>query len=321
MSWYRPVLDLFIYIPTDFSSNGHIAGFDLDWTIIRPIRGSFPKDVMDLAILPNRRTVLQGIIDKGYTLVIFTNQKSTNDKKKTFNFTRINNFITMINLPMIVMMATTDDLYRKPLTGMWNVLGQMTTIKSGFYCGDAAGRPQDFSNSDKMFAQASGITFYLPEELFPSVERITPGNPETINKIELPPDKSLVIFVGMPGSGKTTFYETSLKPLGYVHISQDQLRTKVKVLSSINLSMNTNQLIAVDATNPGQDRRQEYYDLANRYTYTITVLYFVRDGKGWNKLRPSLGLKLVPTVAFSVYFKNLTEPSPSNTPGLLYYIS
>ena len=37
---------------------------------------------------------------------------------------------------------------------------------NSFYCGDAAGRPKDFSDSDRGFAQAAGLRFFTPEELF-----------------------------------------------------------------------------------------------------------------------------------------------------------
>ena len=193
----------------------------------------------------------------------------------------------------------------------------MTEVKSGFYCGDAAGRPQDYSDSDKIFAQNAGIKFYTPEELFPSIERMSPGDPKTINTVNLPPSKSLVVFVGMPGAGKSTYYHQSLSPLGYVHVNQDILKTKPKVLKAIREAMNRGELVTVDATNSQQDKRQEYYNLATEYGYSVTVLYFVRDGKGWNKLRE----KPVPTIAYSVYFKHLVEPTPENTPGPVYQIS
>ena len=38
--------------------------------------------------------------------------------------------------------------------------------KNSFYCGDAAGRKNDFSDSDKNFAKNIGIEFYIPEKIF-----------------------------------------------------------------------------------------------------------------------------------------------------------
>lgn len=317
--WLRPVNDLFIYIPKDFQSNGHIAGFDMDWTITRTIRGKFPKDINDITLLPNRRTVLKSLIDRGFTIVVFTNQKAINAKKLEFNFQRVNNFIKLLNLPIMMLIATGGDSspYRKPNIGMWNIVNQMIKIQSGFYVGDAGGLPQDFSDSDIKFAENAKIKFYRPEEIFPSIERITPGNSETINVVEFPANpKTMIVFVGMPGAGKTSYYIKNLQPRGYIHINQDILKTKPKVLKATRTSLIDGLPVAIDATNPSLERRQEFYSLALQYGYSIMVLYFVGNGVGFNDLRDHP----VSPIAYSMYYKNLVEPTPENTLGSLYQI-
>ncbi len=328
-NWVRSYPNLLIYTSKEISTSGHIAGFDLDWTLVRTMRGKFPKDVDDITMLPNRISVLKELGRRGFTIVIFTNQKSTNENKVQFNLERVTIGIRLIDIPVIVLMAVGDDIYRKPQTGMWSVLKQMITVKSGFYCGDAAGRPQDFSDSDRKFAENIGIKFYLPEELFQKVERVERvsgverisgvervGEVDTANQIELPSSKSMVILMGMPGSGKSTYYRGSLEPLGYVHISRDELKTIPKMKKMVREALSRNQLVAIDATNARQVHRQEYYTLAEEYGYTVTLLYFVGDGSGFNKLRD----KPVPPVAYGTYYKYLEEPTLENTPGRLYQI-
>lgn len=317
--WSRPSPTLLLYVSEGIVSTGNIAAFDLDWTLVRPVRGQFPRDANDIALLPNRLSVLKEATVKGYTIVIFTNQKSTTEKKLQLNFARVNNCVNLLDgIKIIVLMSTGEDIYRKPNTGMWQILQKMLPpITSSFYVGDASGRPGDFSDSDKMFAQNIGIPFYTPEQIFPSVERLKPLPTIAVANIEFPPGKNMVLFVGMPGSGKTNFYETTLKGLGYVHINQDTLGTKAKVMSVFKKSLIASLNIVIDATNPSQNNRQEFYDLATQYGYNIIVIYFVRDGKEYNKLRP----KPVPTIAYNMYFKNLVEPTPENTPGSLYQIS
>jgi len=39
-------------------------------------------------------------------------------------------------------------------------------MESCFFVGDAAGRPGDHSDTDKVFAKAVGMQFYTPEEAF-----------------------------------------------------------------------------------------------------------------------------------------------------------
>ena len=67
-----------------------------------------------------------------------------------------------------------DDM-RKPNTGMYSEfikdLTSLASIDEGsiswiYYCGDAAGRPSDFSDSDRVFAEKLDIPFKLPEDIF-----------------------------------------------------------------------------------------------------------------------------------------------------------
>lgn len=44
-------------------------------------------------------------------------------------------------------------------------------------------------------------------------------------KYEKKNKQDIIIFVGSPGSGKSTFYKRLLQPLGYVRINQDTLKT------------------------------------------------------------------------------------------------
>ena len=136
--WYRPVKSLFLYISDGLKSTGKIAGFDMDWTLTRTSRGAWPKDPSDIVLLPRRLETLNKLRNDGYTIVIFTNQKSTTESKTEFNFARVNNFINMVG-PVILLMSTGDDEYRKPKIGMWEVLNQVVSnITEAFYSGDAA---------------------------------------------------------------------------------------------------------------------------------------------------------------------------------------
>ncbi len=316
--WYRPASSLFLYVSDGIVSTGNLACFDLDWTLARTCEAEWPKTPSDIKLLPNRSSTLKLLREKGYTIVIFTNQKSTTENKVQFNYERVNNFINLIpDIPIILFMSTSEDIYRKPNVGMYQILLQMIPpITSGFYCGDAAGRSQDFSDSDTNFAKNTGMKFYTPEQIFLPVQRLKPLPEAAMTDIELPAGKNMVLFVGMPGSGKTTYYQQKLAPLGYVHVNQDVLKTKNKVLKLTRETAEKGLNVCIDATNPGQDKRQEFYNLAALHGYNIVVIYFVRDGKGWNKLRSNP----VPTIAYITYYKYLVEPTSDNTPGYLYQL-
>jgi len=208
-----------------------------------------------------------------------------------------------VGIDLILVMATGTDKYRKPGIGMYELVQKvMGPVKKSFYCGDAAGRKDDFSDSDKEFAQNCGIQFYEPEDIFP--------NPT----IDIPTERCMIIFVGMPGVGKTTYYNNFLKPKGYVHVNQDTLKSKSKCLTTTKRACQNGQCVAVDCTNPGQSRREEFYSIANKHDYDIVTIHFEGDGRQRNKLRP----KPVPTIGYSMYYKYLVEPTPENTPGQLY---
>lgn len=79
----------------------------------------------------------------------------------------------------------TDDLVknfevmRKPETGMMvefqqdlkEIYSLDLELNIKYYCGDAAGRPGDFSDSDKLLAQHLNIEFKIPEEVFRETDR------------------------------------------------------------------------------------------------------------------------------------------------------
>lgn len=70
-NWVRPYPSLLIYTSKEISTSGHIAGFDLDWTLTRTMRGKFPKDVDDITLLPNRISVLKELGKRGFYYCYF----------------------------------------------------------------------------------------------------------------------------------------------------------------------------------------------------------------------------------------------------------
>lgn len=285
-----------------------IAAFDIDWTLAYPHRYLFSSDPSDIYILPNRQNRLNELVKNGYTLVFFTNQSSRSKKEAEKKVDRISNFINKLNLPCICFIATGKDHYRKPEVGMWEKMLEFipnVDISKSFYVGDAMGRPQDHSSDDKNFAKNIGVKSFTPEEFF---DHIIP----TFSK-----KKEMVIFVGVPGCGKSTYYNKHLKPLGYKHINQDTLKTKAKVIKAIHEALENGNCLAIDNTNPTHDGRKEYYDLAKQYNYSVVVLHMTKDGYGWNKLRE----KPVPTIVYHKFHKNLVVPTIENTPGKVYQIT
>lgn len=103
--------------------------------------------------------------------------------------------IKKLNLPMVVFLATRDDLNRKPRVKAWESMLQLlrdggnadlaVNLDESFYCGDAAGRPKiagrakDFAATDYKFALNLGIPFHTPEALFLSSKQRIHTHPDT----------------------------------------------------------------------------------------------------------------------------------------------
>lgn len=108
----------------------------------------------------------------GYTIAIFSNQHYKS-RQKNFVIARLNsvlNAIKAVGVNPSIFGATKEDEYRKPNIGMWQLFIQYDNHidkNQSFFIGDAAGRPQDFSDADKEFARNIGLPFITPGEVFP----------------------------------------------------------------------------------------------------------------------------------------------------------
>ena len=295
---------VFYYEP-DIKKFDHIAAFDLDWTLTYNEQSLIPKEVDDIKIFPNRRKKLEDIIKLGYNIVIFTNQYAKSENEKQKKVKRITTFIKELKLPVFVYISTEKDDFRKPNISMWNLFKNDKEIKNIIFVGDALGRPQDFSDSDRVFAENIGSSqIYSPEDFF--------------GRSPIPPfkeEKELVVFVGMPGSGKNTYYNNYLSDT-HVIIEQDILKTRQKVMKELGKSLKTGKSIVINSMNQTQEKREEYYEKATEYNYKIKVLYFLVNGSDFNELRE----KPVPKIVYHKYFKSIEPPSTDNTPGELFYV-
>ena len=298
--------DFFYSIPQIVPQN-YIAAFDLDWTLTANENKLFPTaaDPEDIVLLPDRYTKLIELLKKGYTLALFTNQK-TKGKGQEKSIKRVTYFLEQLGLPCYAFIATGDDKYRKPGVGMWGKLQQLIpTISYAFFVGDALGRPQDFSDSDLKFAENIGIPCYSPEEFFPC------------QKINLDINKVMVLTVGAPGAGKSSFIQHNLVPLGYTIISRDLIGSKTKFIKAVQKAVISSTRVAVDSTNGKQTDRELMYEIALAAGMKIIVVYLLRNGYGYNLLRS----KPVPAIAYHCYYKNMNPPTLKNTPGEVFTVT
>lgn len=197
------------------------------------------------------------------------------------------------------------DLYRKPNIGLWNQfrkdimkhfkLTDLRISNKSFYCGDAAGRiargdlnkdaknKPDFSDTDRKFSLNIKLQFKTPETFFLGQEstskyilkglnpteylkKLNVTVPDTETKF-IPRDRELIIMVGPPGSGKSSFVKKYIKPHGYVRINQDKFGSKSKCLALTDASLSLGKSVVIDNTNPDIMTRMDYTAIGIKYGY------------------------------------------------------
>lgn len=145
-----------------------IAAFDLDGTLVPP----FVKNLYFLYDINNLKKAVQD----GYSIFIISNQKKrsvTVSPHVLGRLTTANEMLIDNGIYATFLVATADDKYRKPSTGLLEFFKEIMPniekfAEDSFFVGDAAGRPNDFSDSDSKFAENANLRFYTPEEYFTS---------------------------------------------------------------------------------------------------------------------------------------------------------
>jgi DNA 3'-phosphatase len=180
-----------IDFPNIDPNNIKIAAFDLDSTIIKTkskkVMPESKDDWLFFANLNNMKKIFKLLVKKGFLIVILSNQKNLEKRISIEDFQyKISCINSELNFNISWMFALDDDLYRKPMLGMFKYYTDLIKLyydafdtncnfclKESFYCGDAAGRvynsklkSKDHSYIDMYFAHNAGIRFITPEKLF-----------------------------------------------------------------------------------------------------------------------------------------------------------
>jgi bifunctional polynucleotide phosphatase/kinase len=301
-----------------------MAGFDLDGTIIKTKSGRrFPKDMNDWQLINDSIKIkLSSLIDNGYTIVIFTNQKNLEKRLGIEAFRKkCKNIQTELGVPMVFYVALINNYMRKPFPGMLEVYNNNNKIslKDSFYVGDAWSKTECFSDSDLCFAKNCNLSFYKAEEFFLSNPKIYdnsynnlfPKVDYELNELnEFIKDKQYLFIISPPASGKSTFCK---KYLGeYIRLSKDDYNTSSKYRKAIN--KNLEDKLVFDNTNANRDKILSYLKDSDKIGYIIRNIS-KEQSFYLNKYRHFItkgSVKLLPDVAIHTYYKRVTYPEGDN---------
>ncbi|VDO32849.1 unnamed protein product [Haemonchus placei] len=287
--------EILIFTHKDCEHRPKVAAFDMDGTLITTKSGKvFPVDNSDWRIMydkigPHLKKLHN---EENFKIVIFTNQKGLQTGKVDKNgFKRkVETVITKLGVPAQAFVAIGEGHYRKPCTGMWKELEEANgeigiKLDESLYVGDAAGRhktktrpKKDHSCSDRFFAANVGLTFHTPEEFFLDQKTPEPWGPPSFDPAEffstkrpllepedtpLPsPAKEVIVIVGFPGSGKSTFARMLEVDHGYMVVNRDTLGTWQKCCEHARVHLRSGKSVVVDNTNPNKESRSRYIALA-----------------------------------------------------------
>jgi predicted kinase len=97
-----------------------------------------------------------------------------------------------------------------------------------------------------------------------------------------------VIFVGLQGAGKSTFYRERFST-SHVRINLDMLKTRHRESRFLAVCIETGQPFVMDNTNLTRAERQVYLQTAKQAGFRVKAYYFqskVEECKRRNELRP-----------------------------------
>lgn len=130
----------------------------------------------------------------------------------------------------------------------------------------------------------------------------------------------IVIFTGIPASGKTTFYRERLFP-SHMYISLDQVRSRSAERELLEFCLRRNRDCVVDNTNVTREDRRRYIEAARTAGARVIGYCFVSSKEAAlkrNALRT--GRACVRAAAVGAMYKKLEYPRMDEGYDELFYV-
>lgn len=131
--------------------------------------------------------------------------------------------------------------------------------------------------------------------------------------------KLAVIFIGIQGSGKTSFYKKYFPE--FAHVNLDTFKKRSKERKFFNQCIEEGKSFVVDNTNPTKFDRQRYIPTAQENGYEIWGYFFnspLEESMERNNHRE--GLARIPRVGVLSTYKKLEAPEYDEGFDKLFYV-
>lgn len=290
-----------ILLPDKVSKAKRLAIFDFDWTMVKPKNGRrFPKDRSDWEWWsPRVPEVIRDYARRRFRIVLVT------DQSKPWKIDMIRDVLEVLGVSATVVIGTEPET-KKPHTGQFlSVIPETSMDKTkSFFVGDAAGRPGDWADTDRRFAEAIGVRFDTPEALFREVKMDTQAWAK----------KHVLIMVGFPGSGKSTWAQAFAKEHAQTvtRIEGDTYKTATAMVKAARDAHDAHpdHTLVMDATNGTRERRAAYIEFAKSIGFPVVCVWMTTDLKtALARAQARTTAPAVPAVALYRYQKVFEAPT------------
>lgn len=118
------------------------------------------------------------------------------------------------------------------------------------------------------------LIFLDPQELYKKIK----DNKLPIHKLTSD-SQELIIMVGKPASGKSTFTEKHFVTNNYVRVNRDTLKTMPKCIKAVREALKNGKSCVVDNTNPSIDSRKPFIDIAKELKIPVRCFILEIDSE------------------------------------------
>jgi predicted kinase len=130
-----------------------------------------------------------------------------------------------------------------------------------------------------------------------------------------------IIFTGIQGSGKSTFYKKNFFKT-HIRINLDMLKTRNREKILIKACLDAKQNFVIDNTNPTVKSREKYIENAKKAGFKVIVYYFDTEYETalkWNNSRE--GKEKIPEKALGFTKKQMEKPDFSEGIDEIFIVS